>query len=174
MNMKKIIALVMIMVVAMGMFTAASADVDLTPVKNMTLEQVHTSVIKTDTEASGEYTKLDKEYFDQLMETINLDIGNNENILLCINIMTVDDVYTVVWYPAQETGYLYGSVMDATNLAWHGAVSATYGVYCELPTYYVCYAQYFDEPLTGSDEDIQDYITSMLAYGTILAMFQEA
>ena len=174
MNMKKIVALVLVMVAALGMFTVASADVDLTPVKNMTLEQVHQNVIMTDTEASGEYTGLDKEYFDQLMETINLDIGADENILLCINIMTVDDVYTVIWCPAQEDGYLYGSTLDATNLAWHGAVSATYGVYCELPTYYVCYAQYFDEPLTGSDEDIEDYITSMLAYGTILAMFQEA
>lgn len=174
MNMKKIMALVLVMIVVLGMFTVASADVDFTPVKNMTLEQVHENVIKTDTEASGDYTKLDKEYFDQLMEAINLDIGVDENILLCINIMTVDDIYTVVWCPAQETGYLYASKLDATNLAWHGAVSATYGVYCELPTYYACYAQYFDEPLTGSDEDIQDYITSMLAYGTILAMFQEA
>ncbi len=174
MNMKKIIALVLVIVAAMGMFTAASADVDFTLVKNMTLDQVHENVIGTDTEASGEYTKLDKDYFDQLMEAINLDVGVDEEILLCMNIMTTDDVYTVVWYPAQETGYLYGSKLDTTNLAWHSAVSATYGVYCELPTYYVCYAQYFDEPLTGSDKDIEDYITSMLAYGTILAMFQEA
>ena len=52
MNIKKIMALVLVMVAAMGMFTVASADVDLTPVKNMTLEQVHENVIGTDTEAS--------------------------------------------------------------------------------------------------------------------------
>ena len=106
MNTKKIVALVLVIIAALGMFTVASADVDLTPVKNMTLEQVHQNVIMTDTEASGEYTGLDKEYFDQLMETINLDIGADENILLCINIMRVDDVYTRIWCPAQEDGYL--------------------------------------------------------------------
>lgn len=174
MNMKKIVALVLAIIAALGMFTTVNAEADFELVKNMSMTQVHNAIMSTESEAEYDYTDIDKKDFDELIDSINLSYDGEDDILLCINVMTVDGVYTIAWSPTNEKGYLYVSNMDSKGLGWHGAMSAIYGKYCSLPTHYICYAQGFDEPLTGSDEDIEDYITSMLAYGTILAMFQEA
>ena len=107
MNTKKIVALVLVIIAALGIFTTVNAEADFELVKNMSMTQVHNSIMSTESEAEYDYTVIDKKDFDELIDSINLNYDGEDDILLCINVMTVDGVYTIVWSPTNEKGYLY-------------------------------------------------------------------
>ena len=138
MNAKKIIAMAVILIIAISVFCSANADVSFTLVKNMHVQEVHDSTIAIIDEGGYgcECVEIGKEEFNDLNKNFNLQMEDDAEILICVNVIGVENIYFMVWGPSEEIGYLYASELTIGNLGWRAAMSAAYGVYCELPIYY--------------------------------------